>query len=194
MIFPDSGERYLSTPLFTVREKVGLRLFNTLTRRKEAFEPLVAGKVSIYSCGPTAHARIHLGECRRFVFSDLLCRYLGFRGYDVNHVMNITDMDDKTIEGSEKAGQDLGAFTRGHIGVPVGPRVPRHRSRDPIPPGQRTCGGHGPADGTAGSKRGGLRKTAVRVLRHLPLLRLRPTVGHRSGQDPARRHRGPGRI
>ncbi len=114
-ILPDSGERYLSTPLFTVREKIDLRLFNTLSRSKEPFEPLVEGKVSMYSCGLTAYARMHLGECRRFVFSDLLSRYLSFRGYDVKHVMNITDLDDKTIEGSEKAGMELAEFTGEHI-------------------------------------------------------------------------------
>jgi cysteinyl-tRNA synthetase len=114
-ILPDSGERYLSTPLFTVREKIDLRLFNTLSRSKEPFEPLVAGKVSMYSCGLTAYARMHLGECRRFIFSDLLSRYLTFRGYDVKHVMNITDLDDKTIEGSERAGMELAAFTGAHI-------------------------------------------------------------------------------
>jgi cysteinyl-tRNA synthetase len=115
VILPDSGERYLSTPLFTVREKIDLRLFNTLSRSKEAFEPQVAGKVSMYSCGLTAYARMHLGECRRFVFSDLLSRYLTFRGYDVKHVMNITDLDDKTIEGSESAGMELDAFTGEYI-------------------------------------------------------------------------------
>ena len=115
VILPDSGERYLSTPLFTVREKIDLRLFNTLSRSKEPFEPQVAGKVSMYSCGLTAYARMHLGECRRFVFSDLLSRYLTFRGYDVKHVMNITDLDDKTIEGSENAGMELDAFTGEYI-------------------------------------------------------------------------------
>ena len=80
VIFPDSGERYLSTPLFTVREKIGLKLFNTMGRIKESFEPLLPGKVSLYSCGPTVHARLHLGECRRFVFSDLLSRYLKYQG------------------------------------------------------------------------------------------------------------------
>ncbi len=115
MIFPDGGERYLSTSLFTVREKVDLKLFNTLSRTKEPFIPMVPGKVSMYTCGPTAHARMHLGECRRFVFSDLLARYLEFRGYEVNHVMNITDLDDKTIEGSEKAGMELSEFTEMHI-------------------------------------------------------------------------------
>jgi len=115
VIFPDSGERYLSTPLFTVRDKVDLKLFNTLTRSKEIFEPIHAGKVSVYSCGPTAHAGLHPGECRRFVFSDLLCRYLEFRGYAVNHIMNITDLDDKTIAGSEKEGSALSEFTEKHI-------------------------------------------------------------------------------
>jgi cysteinyl-tRNA synthetase len=115
VIFPDGGERYLSTSLFVVREKVGLKLFNTMGRSKEPFEPLLPGKVSLYSCGPTAHARMHVGECRRFVFSDLLCRYLEYRGYDVTHIMNITDLDDKTINGSEKAGMDLSEFTAKHI-------------------------------------------------------------------------------
>ena len=115
VIFPDSGERYLSTPLFTIRDEIGLNLFNTMTRSKEPFEPLVPGKVSMYTCGPTAHAKMNIGQCRRFVFSDMLSRYLMFRGFDVNHVMNITDMDDKTIEGSEKAGMDLAAYTQHHI-------------------------------------------------------------------------------
>jgi len=114
-IFPDGGERYLSTDLFTVRDTVAMKLFNTLSRTKETFEPLVPGKVSIYSCGPTAHARLHPGEWRRFVFSDLLCRYLEYRGYDVTHVMNITDLDDKTINGSAEADMELSEFTQGYI-------------------------------------------------------------------------------
>ena len=115
VIFPDGGERYLSTKLFAVSEKTGLNLFNTLSKTKEPFEPILPGKVSIYSCGPTAYARMHAGECRRFVFSDLLCRYLEFRGYEVKHIMNITDLDDKTISGSEKAGLDLSEFTEKYI-------------------------------------------------------------------------------
>ena len=115
VVLPDGGERYLSTPLFAVQEKIDLALFNTMSRKKEPFEPLLPGKVSVYSCGPTVHARMHLGESRRFVFSDLLCRYLEYRGYDVKHIMNITDLDDKTIAGSEKAGQDLTEFTEKHL-------------------------------------------------------------------------------
>lgn len=114
-IFPDSGERYLSTTLFTVREKVELQLFNTLSRSKQPFVPLVPGKVSMYTCGPTAHARMNLSECRRFIVSDLLTRYLELRSYKVNHIINITDLDDKTINGSEASGMELSAFTEGHI-------------------------------------------------------------------------------
>lgn len=115
VIFPDSGERYLSTNLFTVRDTVELRLFNTITRKKEIFEPLIPGKVTLYSCGPTACGRMGLGQCRRMVFADVLSRYLSYRGYDVNHIVNITDFDDKTIEGADKAGMSLTEFTRVHI-------------------------------------------------------------------------------
>jgi cysteinyl-tRNA synthetase len=115
VILPDGGERYLSTPLFVVKEKVDLHLFNTLKRRKEAFTPLHAGKVSVFTCGPTANSRVHLSELRRFVFSDLLCRYLEYRDYAVNHVMNITDFDDRSIAGSEKAAKPLSEFTQEHI-------------------------------------------------------------------------------
>ena len=115
VVFPDGGERYLSTPLFTVREKAFLKLYNTATRSKELFAPSLPGKVSLYTCGPTAHGRLRPHEWRRFVFSDLLARYLTYRGYAVRHVMNITDLDDKTIDGSERAGEDLKAFTDRHI-------------------------------------------------------------------------------
>lgn len=114
-IFPDSGERYLSTPLFAIRKKADIRLFNTMSRSKVPFEPIREGRAGIYTCGPTANKRIHLGECRRFVFSDLVCRYLEYRGIRVTHVMNITDMDDKTIQGSEAAGESLGDFTGKYI-------------------------------------------------------------------------------
>jgi len=114
-VMPDGGERYLSTSLFTVREHVDLRLFNTLHRSCAPFEPRAPGKVFMYSCGPTAHARMNPDECRRMVFADLVARYLEFRGYAVTHIMNITDLDDKTIVGSDKAGMDLDAFTGGHI-------------------------------------------------------------------------------
>ncbi|UCF91893.1 MAG: cysteine synthase, partial [Desulfobacterales bacterium] len=115
VILPDNGERYLSTSLFAVPQKVELRLFNTLSKKKEPLEPLIPGQVSVYSYGPTVHARMHLGEMRRYVFADQLCRYLEYRGYRVRHIMNINDLDDKTIEGSERAGLGLSEFTQAHI-------------------------------------------------------------------------------
>ncbi len=115
VVFPDNGERYLSTPLYALRDEIAPAFFNTMTRKKEAFEPLVSGNATIYACGPTAHDRIHLDEMRRFVFVDLLCRYLRYRGYAVKPVMDINDNDDKTISGSEKAGTDLTTFTEANI-------------------------------------------------------------------------------
>ena len=115
VILPDGGERYLSTPLFAVREQTNLKFYNTLTRTKTPFEPLRSGKVSIYSCGPTVHERMHIGGCRRLVVADLLRRYLEYKGYGVTHVVNITDMDDKTIQGSEKAGMELKPFTDQYV-------------------------------------------------------------------------------
>ncbi len=111
VILPDGGERYLSTSLFAIREKTSLRFYNTLTRTKEPFEPLHPGSISMYCCGPTVHDRVHIGECRRYLLADLLRRYLESRGYDVTCVMNVTDLNDNTIQGSEKAGMELKPFT-----------------------------------------------------------------------------------
>ncbi len=92
---------------------MGLRLFNTLSRKNEAFVPLdPEGKqVSLYCCGPTVHDYAHIGNFRTFVLTDLLCRYLRFRGFQVNHVMNITDVEDKIIARVKKAGVALKDFT-----------------------------------------------------------------------------------
>ena len=117
VLFPDNCERYLSSSLFAARDEITLKLFNRMSRKKEPFEPQIPGKVSIYSCGPTAHARIHLGEMRRIVFADLLCRYLKYRGYAVNHLTDINDLDDKAISGSEKADVGLREFTEANISL-----------------------------------------------------------------------------
>ena len=90
----------------------GLCLFNTLTRRKEKFVPLEVGKVGMYTCGPTVYDFAHIGNFRAFLFEDLLKRWLEHRGYKVTHVMNLTDVDDKTIKGSQKQGVPLGEFTK----------------------------------------------------------------------------------
>ncbi len=88
-----------------------LKLFNTLTRKKEVFKPIVKGKVDMYSCGPTVYNYAHIGNFRNYVFVDILKRYLKFKGYKLKSVMNITDIDDKTIKGSQKEGKTLKQFT-----------------------------------------------------------------------------------
>ena len=111
VILPDGGERYLSTPLFTSKKKSGLRLYNNLSRRKEEFVPIEENRVTMYSCGPTLCQLIHLGHCRRFLFSDLITRYMEAKGYQVTHIMNVTDLDDRTIQGAEKEEISLKDFT-----------------------------------------------------------------------------------
>src|SRR5687768_8559660 len=85
-----------------------LRFYNTLTRREEQFVPLVPGQVGMYVCGPTVYAAPHIGNMRTFFFSDVVRRYLEFRGYQVKFVMNLTDVDDKTIRGAMRDGVSLG--------------------------------------------------------------------------------------
>ncbi len=115
VIFPDSGERYLSTSLFIVKDKITLSFFNTLARAKRKFEPEVQGRAGVYTCGPTAHKRMDPGQLRRMVSADMLCRYLEYRGLTVKHIVNITDLDDKTIQGSEACGKSLEEFTKKYI-------------------------------------------------------------------------------
>ena len=115
VILPDGGERYLSTPLFAIQEETNLRFYNTLTHAKEPFVPLQPGKISIYSSGPTVHDRMHVGEWRRFVLADLVRRYLEFKTYAVTHIVNISDLNDKTIVGAEEAGMPLKPFTDKHL-------------------------------------------------------------------------------
>ena len=85
--------------------------FNTLTRRKEAFKPITEGEVRLYTCGPTVYDFAHIGNFRAFVFEDLLRRWLEYRGFKVTHVMNLTDVDDKTIRGSQQQQKPLDQYT-----------------------------------------------------------------------------------
>jgi cysteinyl-tRNA synthetase len=96
----------------TTKAATGIRLFNTLTRRKEKFTPIEPGKVRMYTCGPTVYDYAHVGNFRAFLFEDLLKRWLEYRGYAVTHVMNLTDVDDKTIKGSQKQQIPLNQFTQ----------------------------------------------------------------------------------
>ncbi|MCZ6696334.1 MAG: cysteine--tRNA ligase [Acidobacteria bacterium] len=88
--------------------------FNTLGRRQEPLETLRPGKVALYTCGPTVYDHAHIGNLRTFVFEDILRRSLRHLGYEVDQVMNITDVDDKTIENSLKAGVTLQEYTKNY--------------------------------------------------------------------------------
>ena len=88
-----------------------LQLFNSMSREKEPFVPLVPGEVRIYSCGPTVYNHPHIGNLRTFLWSDVLRRYLVWSGYRVRHVMNITDVEDKIIRNANAAGQDIQTYT-----------------------------------------------------------------------------------
>ncbi len=92
-----------------------LRLYNTLTRQLEEFKPLVGNTVRIYGCGPTVYDYAHIGNYRTFLFQDVLRRYLKYSGYQLRHVINVTDVDDNTIRNSQAAGVPLRAYTDRYI-------------------------------------------------------------------------------
>ncbi|HXI12366.1 MAG TPA: cysteine--tRNA ligase [Thermoanaerobaculia bacterium] len=92
-----------------------LKLFNTLSRSQEVFEPQTPGHVRMYSCGPTVYGVAHIGNLRTFLWSDLLRRYLRWKGLEVTQVMNLTDVDDKIIRNAIAAGKDLDSFTAPYI-------------------------------------------------------------------------------
>jgi cysteinyl-tRNA synthetase len=85
---------------------MGLRIFNTLSRKKEPFETVVEGQVRMYVCGPTVYDQAHIGHAMSSIVFDVIRRYLEFCGYQVRHVMNYTDVDDKIIARSKELGQD----------------------------------------------------------------------------------------
>jgi cysteinyl-tRNA synthetase len=88
-----------------------LKIYNTLTNAKEEFIPMEDRKVRLYTCGPTVYDYAHIGNFRTFVFQDLLRRYLRYRGYEVLHVMNITDVDDRIIQNARERGVSLRTYT-----------------------------------------------------------------------------------
>ena len=92
-----------------------LRFYNTLTGKKEEFVPLEKDLVRMYTCGPTVYANAHLGNLRAFVFQDILRRYLIYKGFRLKHVMNYTDVDDKTIRNALEAKVSLRDYTDRYI-------------------------------------------------------------------------------
>ena len=89
-----------------------IRLYNTLTRRKEVFKPLHKGDVGLYTCGPTVYNYAHIGNLRTYIFEDVLRRTLAHAGYRVRHVMNMTDVEDKIIRDAKSAGKTIFEFTK----------------------------------------------------------------------------------
>jgi cysteinyl-tRNA synthetase len=94
---------------------VTLRLHNTLTGTKDVFEPITQGHVGIYTCGPTVWNFAHVGNLRAFLFYDLVRRHLQVSGYAVNHVMNLTDIDDRILDQAMHAGVTIGEYVKPYI-------------------------------------------------------------------------------
>jgi cysteinyl-tRNA synthetase len=90
---------------------MALQFHNTLTRTLEPFEPITSGKADMYTCGPTVYNYAHIGNFRAYIFEDILRRVLKYCGYDVTQIMNLTDVDDKTIRDSQANGMGLNEFT-----------------------------------------------------------------------------------
>ena len=88
-----------------------MEIFNTYSRQKEEFKPIEAGKVRMYTCGPTVYNYAHIGNLRTFIFYDVVKRAFELNGYEVEHVMNLTDVDDKTIKGSLESKMSLKEYT-----------------------------------------------------------------------------------
>jgi len=88
-----------------------LKFYNTLSRKKEYFKPIKKNTVKIYTCGPTVYDYAHIGNLSSYLFSDLLKRYLKYSGYELIDVMNITDVDDKTVKASQENNQSLKQYT-----------------------------------------------------------------------------------
>ena len=94
---------------------MGLKVYNTLTRKKEDFITMKPGEVSMYVCGPTVYAKAHIGHAMSALVFDIIRRYLEFRGYRVRHVMNFTDVDDKIILRANQMGVDPFTLGEGYI-------------------------------------------------------------------------------
>ena len=92
-----------------------MKIYNTLTRRKEEFVPLEPGKVKMYVCGPTVYNLIHIGNARPMIVFDPVRRYFEYKGYDVNYVSNFTDVDDKIINKAIEEGTDADTVSKRYI-------------------------------------------------------------------------------
>ena len=92
-----------------------MKIFNTLSRKKEEFVPLTPGEVKMYVCGPTVYNFIHIGNARPMIVFDTVRRYFEYKGYDVRYVSNFTDVDDKIIKKAIEEGVDADTVSRRYI-------------------------------------------------------------------------------
>jgi cysteinyl-tRNA synthetase len=181
VILPDSGERYLSTALFSDQEKLELQLYNRLSRSREPLIPLQAGRLTLYTCGPHAHRPLHLAEARRFLVADLIQRYLRWRGWDVTQVVDLSDLE------PEAASPAADAAAAGHLD-----QVLEELSWLGIQPAEHTPRARDHAeDMVALARRLAAKGFAYEKLRSLyfTLSRL-TTYGRLSGIDPGRTRTG----
>ncbi len=116
-ILPDGGERYLSTNLFTTLMEPDFRFYNTFSHQKEDFKPISEGKVSLFATGPSVGESLDMTESRRSVVADLLRRYLEYKGFEVNQVVNITDMGEKALLDPARANSDLDANAKRYMEI-----------------------------------------------------------------------------
>src|ERR1700680_2728268 len=94
---------------------MALRFYNTLTQEVQPFAPLHGNVVRMYTCGPTVYNFVHIGNLRTFTFQDILRRWLSARGYQLDHVMNITDVEDKIIRNAAAEHKSIAEYTAVYI-------------------------------------------------------------------------------
>jgi len=99
------------------KQKMAVKIYNTLSRKKEIFKSIKKGKVGMYTCGPTVYDFAHIGNLRTYIFEDILRRVLKFNGYGVKQVMNITDIEDKIIKKSQIENKKIGDITKPYIKI-----------------------------------------------------------------------------
>ena len=92
-----------------------MKIYNTLTKKKEEFVPLEKGKVKMYVCGPTVYNLIHIGNARPMIVFDTIRRYMEYKGLEVNYVSNFTDVDDKIIKAAKEEGIDASTISERYI-------------------------------------------------------------------------------
>ena len=138
VILPDGGERYLSTPLFATQEDIDLNLYDLLSRARTKWEPLKAGRATVYTCGPRLQRPMQLAEARRFVLADLLCRYLRWRGLSVKQAIDIIDLEEAGTDPGDEAAPEadlrrrLDGFLRDLALLRIRPPDHLPRSRDHV--------------------------------------------------------------